>query len=455
MASKTVTPYIPHTEGDIRRMCEAANVGSIDELVKSVLPEKLRLKSGLKLPKGLSEQELKAHVEGVSSKNKGANAIKSFLGAGAYNHYSPAAVNHILLRSEFFTSYTPYQPEASQGTLQAIFEYQTLICQLTGMDISNASLYDGASATAEAALMARRVTGRNKVVIAGSVHPEYRETTRTYLYGSDETPLEAPFDTKTGLLDIKAAEAALDDAACLIIQSPNFFGTIENVKELAELAHSKGALLVVVISEALSMAFLTPAGELGADIVVGDGQSFGNALSYGGPYLGFMGLSGKFTRQMPGRVVGETVDKTGKRSFCLTFATREQHIRREKATSNICTNQGLAALACSVYLALLGKTGLMELASLNIDKAEFLKKKLSAIKGVEIAFSSDTFNEFVIRTKKNPEVILAALKKKNIVGGLALKRFYPEMKSHILVTATEMNTAADIEEFARELKRVS
>jgi len=440
-------PYLPHTSEEIEHICKTIGVISVDELLE-VFPRELRLTSALDLPAGLSEQEVLGLLSGLASRNTPQDGLSSFLGAGAYNHYIPAAIGNITSRSEFITSYTPYQPEISQGTLQAIFEYQSLICQLTAMDVANASLYDGASAMAEAVLMARRVTRRGKVLISAGVHPEYRETTATYLKGTAETPASVAYSKEAGTTLFAEVEQAFDDdTACLVVQYPNFFGGVEDIKALADLVHSKKGLLIVVVSEALSMGALTAPGELGADIVVGEAQSFGSPLSYGGPYLGFMGVRQKHLRQMPGRVVGQTLDKNERRSYCLTMATREQHIRREKATSNICTNQGLVALTCAIYLTLLGKGGLMKLARLNMAKAVFLKEKLKEVAGIKIAFDAPNFNEFVIEIDGDSKVFLKALLEKGIAGGVELGRFYPELKNHILIAVTEMNTRAEMEAY--------
>ena len=431
-------------------MCEAIGVSDIDELL-GVFPEELRLGDLLDLPEGLSEQALTELMAALAAKNGtgGNNGLKSFLGAGAYSHYTPALVDHVLTRSEFFTAYTPYQSEISQGTLQAVFEYQTLMCQLTGMEASNASLYDGASATAEAALMARRLTKRKGIVLASSVHPEYRDTVATYLGAEADSVKEALFCTEAGTTPADSITSLIsDDTACVVIQSPNFFGGVEDIGAVSEAALSKGALLVVVVAEPLSLALLKPPGELGADIVVGEGQSFGNGVGFGGPYLGFMAVKDKHLRQMPGRVVGETVDRSGKRAFCLTLATREQHIRREKATSNICTNEGLCALAATVYLTALGKTGLMDLAGTNLSRAQYLKAGLTSIKGIEAAFTGPTFNEFVIKVKGARE-FLKKLRNGNILGGVLLEDFYKDLSDYVLVCATETNSKKDMDDYIK------
>lgn len=446
--------YIPHTEKDIQEMLEVAGFKGLEELFNAI-PEGLKLKRPLNLPPGLSEQGLLQELSTLSKRNATVEDYTSFLGAGAYNHYIPSIVNHILLRSEFYTAYTPYQAEISQGTLQAIFEYQTLICQLTGMEVANASMYDGASATTEAILMARRINSRPKALISSSLHPEYRGVVETYLSTQAPVPAgskqamaiqEVMFCTESGRTPPEAVERLIDEeTSCLVVQHPNFFGCLEDLKTLGGLAHKNGAMFIVVIAEPVSLGLLNPPGGFGADIVVGEGQAFGSALSFGGPYLGFFATLERYVRQMPGRLVGETVDKNGNRGYVLTLSTREQHIRREKATSNICTNEGLCALAATVYLTSLGKEGLMELARLNLAKAHYLKKGLEGIKGVRVAFNAPTFNEFTIKIEMAPEEILKTLLNKGILGGIALNRFYPILKKHILLCATEMNTKAEMD----------
>lgn len=445
-------PYIPHTEQDIKEMLLAIRARCVDDLFRTI-PEELRLKKPLNLPTGLSEQELVAEMKKLGAKNSTVDDHISFMGAGAYNHYIPSIVNHTLLRSEFYTSYTPYQPEISQGTLQAIFEYQTLICQLTGMDVANASMYEGSSATAEAVLMAGRINNRKKVVISSALHPEYREVVSTYLKTQQVRVGEIMHCTEAGMTLPEAVEKHIDEeTSCLVIQHPNFFGSLEDLKALGELAHKNGAVFIVVITEPVSLGLLKSPGELGADILVGEGQSLGNSLSFGGPYLGFFATREKYMRQMPGRLVGKTTDKGGNRGFILTLSTREQHIRREKATSNICTNEGLCALAATVYMCILGKKGMMELARLNLSKAEYLKKALHGIKGVKVAFNAPTFNEFVIEVGREPEELLKALSDKGIWGGVALKGFYPHLDRHILLCATEMNSKVDIDKLAEAMR---
>ncbi|MFQ5428228.1 MAG: aminomethyl-transferring glycine dehydrogenase subunit GcvPA [Thermodesulfobacteriota bacterium] len=444
-------PYVPLTEREKEKILEKTGVKGFDELLEGI-PRGLRFTGELGIRQGLTEQDLLGHLKELAGSNTSVESMVSFLGAGAYNHYIPSTVDSLISRSEFYTSYTPYQPEISQGTLQAAFEYQTLICQLTAMDISNASLYDGASATAEAALMARRVTRRDGVLLSSALHPSYRETTSTYLQASEGCIREIPFCAETGGTTIEAVEKAItEDTACLVVQHPNFFGCIEELEELANKVHEKGALLIVAVTEPLSLALLQPPGRAGADIVVGEGQSFGNSLNYGGPYFGFMAIREKFLRQMPGRVVGKTLDAEGRSAYCLTFATREQHIRRERATSNICTNQGLATLTAAIYLTSLGRSGLKELARINLSRAAYMKTKLSEIKGVTPAFTGPTFNEFAIRLPVEADKILGALKGKGFIGGLALSEYYPVLKDMLLLCVTEMNSKRDMDGFCAAL----
>lgn len=451
----STTAYIPHTKKDIEEMLSSIGLKSLDELSKSI-PNKLLLKEPLKIKDGLSEQALLNHLNELAAKNTEASKSKSFLGAGAYSHYTPALVDQLLLRSEFYTAYTPYQPEISQGTLQAIFEYQTMICQLTKMEVSNASLYDGGSAVAEAALMACRINKKHKVIISEALHPEYKQILRTYLAETDDSVVESPIDKKTGQSNIKALIDLIDDdTTCLIVQSPNFFGVIEDIEELGRVLHEKNVLLVQVVTEALSLAMLKPPGEMSVDIVVGEAQSFGAGLNFGGPHIGFLATRQKFLRNMPGRLCGETVDKNGKRAYCLTLSTREQHIRREKATSNICTNQGLIALAVTIYLSALGKNGLMDLARTNLSKANYLSKKLKSIMGVELAFKGPVFNEFTIDLGvKKVDSVLKRLQKKGILAGVKVDDFMDGFKNHLIVCATEMNSKRDMDDFVAELKRI-
>jgi len=446
--------FIPHTEQDIREMLETVGIQNVDELFAGI-PAELRLgNKALKLPSALSESEIVATLRQMQKRNPDAEEVTTFLGAGAYRHYTPALIGSLVLRGEFATSYTPYQPEVSQGTLQAIFEFQTMIAMLTGMDLANASMYDGASALAEAVLMAHRINKKNEFLIARAVHPEYRQTTETYLRGADHRSIEVPFDS-TGKTDLEFIRANLNDkTSAVVLQSPNFFGVVEEYETLGKELAERDVLLIVNVAEPLSLGILKPPGERGADIVVGEAQSFGLPVSYGGPYAGFFTTREKFLRQMPGRVAGETIDRTGRRSFVLTLSTREQHIRRERATSNICTNQGLCALAVTVYLAVMGKQGLRELALLNLRKADYLKNKLSKVSGFEIQFSADTFNEIVLKCPRSANEIRDALLEHKILAGLPLGEYYPELADSLLLCATEVNTVESIDRLTDKLEAI-
>lgn len=439
--------YIPNSPEERQEMLAAIGLANSDELFRSI-PKDVQLGRKLEITDPLAESEVTAAMEGMAARNTAATK-PSFLGAGVYSHFSPTVVDHLIQRSEFFTSYTPYQPEISQGTLQYIFEFQTLICQLTGMEVANASMYDGSTAMAEAYLMAQRVTRRDKIVVATSVHPEYREVAATYTTHGDAEIVEVPFDEDTGRL---ADLSALDDkTAALVVQSPNFFGCVEDLKALSDAAHAVGALFVVVVTEAISFGLLKSPGSCGADIVVGEGQSFGIPMSFGGPHVGLFATQDKFVRQMPGRLCGVGYDKNGNRGFTLTLSTREQHIRREKATSNICTNQGLIALAATIYMETMGKKGLQEVAVQNAQKAAYAKKAIAGISGYSIAFSAPTFNEFVVRGPKPAAEVLEAVRGKGIIGGLALSKYYSERANDFLVCVTETMSKENIEELIASL----
>ena len=445
--------YIPNSPEERQEMLEIVGLNSADELFRSI-PKDVQLNRALKITDPLAETEVIGAMENFADKNTAARKT-SFLGAGVYSHYSPTIVDHLIQRSEFFTSYTPYQPEISQGTLQYIFEFQTLVAQLTGMDVANASMYDGSTSMAEAFLMAQRVTRRDKVVIAQTVHPEYLEVAKTYTQHGDLTIDTVHFDQKTG----RVLDAELDkldnQTAAFVVQSPNFFGCVEDLTALAEKAHAVGALFIVVVTEAISFGLLKSPGKCGADIVVGEGQSFGIPMSFGGPHLGLFACSEKYVRNMPGRLAGIAYDKNGNRGFVLTLATREQHIRREKATSNICTNQGLIALAATIYMEAFGKKGLQEVAVQNAQKAAYAKKKIAEISGFSIPFSSPTFNEFVVRAPKNANEILEKLRtEQNIIGGLPLSWHYNDFPNDFLVCATETNTKEQIDNLVAGLKSV-
>jgi glycine dehydrogenase subunit 1 len=443
--------YIPHTEEDIRQMLGAVGVGAVEELFAGI-PAAVRLQRPLSVPSPASESELLRELSRLAARNATASSHLSFLGGGAYNHFIPAVVDQLISRSEFYTAYTPYQPEISQGTLQAIFEYQTLICQLTGMDAANASMYDGASACAEAVLMAVRVTRRRKVLQSAALHPEYRSTVATYCRYLELELVEVPF-AADGRTDLAEVERLLDrETAAVVAGYPNFFGVVENLSALSAAAHAAGAQLVAAVAEPISLGLLKSPGELGADIVAGEGQSFGIPISFGGPYLGFFAARQKDLRAMPGRLVGETVDREGRRGFVLTLATREQHIRREKATSNICSNEGLCALMATVYLALLGKQGLREVAQQNLAKAEYAKKRIATIPGFSLPFAAPTFNEFVVECLEGADVVLARLEEQGILGGIPLSRFYGRMASRLLVCVTEQNSREEIDALAAALE---
>ena len=445
---KDFTRYIPHTEEDVQAMLEFVGAKKIEDLF-GMIPEECRLAKPLDLPEPFSEPDLVRHLQGLQS-----TAYSSFLGAGAYHHFIPSVISALISRSEFYTAYTPYQPEISQGTLQAVFEYQTLMCQLTGMEVSNASMYDGASSLAEAVEMAGRVTKRKKILLSETVHPEYRKVIQTYLDPDQEEIILIPYKKEEGRTDERKLLDRLDGkVSSVVIQNPNFLGVIEDLHSMADKVHEAGGLMIVGFTESVAHGILTPPGEEGADIVAGEGQSFGIPLSYGGPYLGIFTTREKFVRNMPGRLVGETVDLEGKRGFVLTLATREQHIRREKATSNICTNEGLCALMATIFLSCLGKQGLKELALMNLSKAEYAKKIASQIDRCHLVFSSPTFNEFVLKIPGEPERVLEKLKGKKILGGIPLGRFYPEMNHYLLVTVTEMNTREEIDRWAEALEK--
>jgi len=424
-------------------MLHHVGLNSAAELFDSI-PEELRLSRNLNTTNALSEIELLSGFEELAARNPGAQRT-SFLGAGAYQHYSPTVVDHIISRSEFFTAYTPYQPEISQGTLQTIFEFQTLVCQLTRMEVANASMYDGSTALAEAVLMAERVTKRSKVVACGAIHPEYLEVITTYVQHAGIELVHALVDSKTG--QTSDPKNLLDDkTAALVVQSPNFFGCIEDVTALAEKAHAVGALLIVAITESISLGLLKSPGACGADIVVAEGQSFGIPLSFGGPYVGLFATREKYARQIPGRLVGEAYDQEGRRGFVLTLATREQHIRREKATSNICTNEGLIALAATVYLETMGRRGIQEVAMQCAQKTAYATKRISELEGFSVPFTGPRFNEFVVHAPVAAKELLSRLaSERNVTGGLALSRYYSDKPNEFLVCVTEMNSRAQID----------
>ena len=440
-------PYTFNTDEEQRQMLEAIEASSIDDLF-ACIPESLRLDGPLDLPAALTELELAQHMSVLAGRNIPAGERICFLGGGSYDHFVPAVVDAIASRSEFLTSYTPYQPEVSQGNLQAMFEYQTLICQLTGMDVSNASLYDGGSAVVEAVLLCMRVTKRSaKVVTTSSVHPEYRQIIETYFAQLDAelVTVGAP-DGSVSLEELAAAVD--DDTACVLLQHPNFFGCLEDVEAVEKIAHDCGALLALSV-DPISLGLLKRPGDMGADVVVAEGQSLGTPMQYGGPYLGIMACREKFVRRLPGRIVGQTTDRRNRRCWVLTLQTREQHIRREKSTSNICTNQGLFALRAAVYLATLGPQGLCETANLCLQKSHYAIDQITADDRFELAFTSPTFKEFVIRDRAGQvDEVLAAALDSDILAGVSLACWYPDLADCLLVTVTEKRTKREIDALA-------
>ena len=442
--------YVSLSDKDRKEMLAAIGVSATDELF-SCIPEGVRLKKALDLPGPEPEPALVRHFAGLGEMNTFSKYV-SFLGGGAYDHFIPSVVDYLGSRGEFVSPYTPYQPEISQGTLQAIFEFQTLICQLTGMDIANASLYDGATGAAEAVLMAQRLKNKPKVLVARTLHPEYRRVIGTYVRNLGVRTEEVPYDDKGGLDKGVLARMIDAETGAVILQSPNYLGICEDVRTVADLAHGRQALLAVVVAEALSLGILEAPGKLGADIVTGEAQSFGIPLSFGGPYLGFMACMKDFVRQLPGRIAGQTTDVDGNRGFVLTLATREQHIRREKATSNICTNQALCALRATIFLESLGKEGLREMAWQNVQKAGYALDALSGVPGVRRRFAGPHFNEFVIELPKPWALVGKALKDRGILAGLGLEESYPELSNCALVCVTDKHMKEDIDNLAGSLR---
>lgn len=446
--------YLPHTEAEIKAMLEVVGLHSIDDLFASI-PKEVRLKNELNLEPALDEASLMSHLKALAAKSD-ANAYVSFLGAGIYAHHIPPAVDQLLGRNEFYTAYTPYQAEVAQGTLQSIYEFQTLVCQLFEMDVANASMYDGASATAEAVLMARRITKRNTCLISEALHPEYTQTVETYLQGLDEGKPDlksVPIDAH-GQTDLNKLKALLNEqVAAVVLGYPNFFGCIEDLKSIETLCHEKGVMLITATAEPYALSLLKAPGKLGVDIAVGEGQALAVGPQLGGPGVGLFSCKKEFLRQMPGRLVGQTTDSENKRGFVLTLSTREQHIRRERATSNICTNHGLIALAFAIRVALLGKKGFVQVGKNCFEKAEYLKSEIRKCKGYEIAFSAATFNEFTVRSDIGAKESLALLEKAGILGGLDLARFFSEMKDKFIVAVTEKHSIADLDLFVKALKK--
>jgi len=441
--------YIPNSPDERRAMLADIGVERIEGLFDQI-PEQLRLNEPIGVGEPVSEPELLEYFRALASRN--GTDYHSFLGAGAYSHFIPVIIDSLISRAEFFTAYTPYQPELSQGTLQYTFEFQTMICQLTGMEVANASLYDGSTAVAEAVLMAHRVTRRNRFVIAGTLHPHYREVISAYTKNLGLT-IDVTAHSEAATIDPGSLELN-NSTAALVVQSPNFFGSIEDLQGLADAAHEAGALLIVAVTEPMSFGVLKPPGACDADIVAGETQSFGIPLSYGGPYCGMFATLEKHVRQMPGRLVGEAYDEQGRRGYVLTLSTREQHIRREKATSNICTNQGLFALMATVYLATMGKRGVQEVARQNLQKAHYAASQISKLDGFDLMFGSPFFNEFVVRTPGPANQVTDRLLEQKIIGGITLERYYPEMRDALLVCVTETTRKNAIDNLVDALARI-
>lgn len=444
--------YISHSKEEIQGMLQEMGLKNVAELFRGI-PSDLLLKGNLPMADGQSELELERYFHDLVKMNTGVLEFSSFLGAGAYNHFTPSAIDALISRSEFFTAYTPYQPEVSQGTLQAIFEYQSMITMLTGMDVSNASMYDGATAVTEAVFMAHRLRKGTRTLVAKSLHPFYRQVLDTYVKNLGIELVEIPWGTD-GRLDPVALAAELDDrTASVLVQSPNFFGVVEDLEALSATAHGKKALLIQAFTEAMSLPLLKPSGACGVDVVAGEGQSFGVPLSFGGPYLGIFATTSANLRQMPGRLVGATQDTEGRRGFVLTLSTREQHIRREKATSNICSNEGLCALMAAIFLSYAGRSGLRDVAEQNVSKAQYALNRLTSIPGVTRAFTGPIFNEFVLNLPVDPHDFARRCKDQAIVPGVPMKWFYTGMENAMLFCVTEMNTREQIDRLVDELMK--
>lgn len=436
--------YLPMTDEDREAMLDTIGVKQVDELFADI-PHSIRFKGKLNIPSALSEPELIRHMRGLANKNLDFDHLVSFLGAGTYEHHIPSVVNHVIGRSEFYTAYTPYQPEISQGELQAIFEFQSMICELTGMDVANSSMYDGPTALAEAAVMAAAVSRKNKVLISRAVHPEARHILRTQAKAHGLDIVEVPCEQ--GVTDLEQLEQLSDaDTAAVIVQTPNFFGNLEDLADIEPIAHRhKG--LCIVSTNPISLGIVEPPGSFGADIVVGDAQPLGIPVQFGGPHCGFFATTDKLKRRIPGRIVGQTTDEEGVRGFVLTLQTREQHIRREKATSNICSNQALNALAASVYMSAMGKQGMQDVANLNVQKAHYARKKLLQISGVEALFDQPFFNEFAVKLPRSVQDLQNELLQKGFLGGYDLSRDYPEYENSLLLAVTEVRSRAEIDDF--------
>jgi glycine dehydrogenase subunit 1 len=439
-------PYISNTYKDEKKLLDTIGISSIDELFDDI-PSNLRLSKSLNIPNSMSELEVTSHIGELSKMNKNIEDMICFLGAGAYDHYIPSVVKHLTSRPEFYTAYTPYQPEISQGTLQVIFEYQSMIAELTGMDVANASMYDGASACAEAAMMAMEITKRKTIIVSSTVHPETRKVLKTYMHFHGGNVIEIDFSC--GETDVEQLKSVISkETAGVILQNPNFFGVVEDISAIEKLTHENKAMLIMNV-DPISLGILKAPGELGADIVVGEGQSLGNSLNFGGPYIGFMATTSKLMRKLPGRIVGETVDIDGKRAFVLTLQAREQHIRREKATSNICSNQALNALAATVYLTTLGKEGIKEVAEQSMKKSYYTYNQLLNSGKYKPLFNKPFFKEFALVRNVNPYTVNEELRINGILGGHILQKHYPKLENSLLICVTEKRTKIEIDKLVK------
>ena len=441
--------YLPLTSQDEKEMLARIGASSFKELIDQIIPGNLQYHGEIQIPNAVSESEVRKILSGLADKNLNTDECLSFLGAGVYDHYIPAIVDSLISRSEFYTAYTPYQAEVSQGTLQSIFEYQSVICELTGMEVSNASMYDGGSALAEACHMANTISGKSKVILTDLIHPFYQRITRTYTHECGVEIVQCP--SKSGVTDIEALKDLVDaETSCVCVQQPNFFGSLESMTEIEKIAHEKGALLIAVV-DPISLGVIKPPGEYNADIVVGEGQALGVPQSFGGPLLGIFAAKKDFVRYMPGRIVGETTDVEGKRGYVLTLQTREQHIRREKATSNICTNEALLALCALIYLCALGKQGIIEVGNLCLSKSHYLHDKLKGLKGIKPVYEQEFFKEFLVETEKPAKEVLDTLLDQKIFGGVPLSIFDEKEKHRFLIAVTEKRTKEELDKFADHL----
>jgi len=444
--------YLPLTPQDEKEMLARIGVSSFEELIDRIIPKDLQYHGDIPIPKAVSESEVRKVLGDLAGRNFNADDYLSFLGAGVYDHYIPAIIDSLISRSEFYTAYTPYQAEVSQGTLQTIFEYQSVICELTGMDVSNASMYDGGSALAEACHMACTIKNKSKVILADLIHPSYQKITKTYTHECGVKIVQCP--AKDGVIHFNALKDLVDDdTSCVCVQQPNFYGFLESMNEIEKIAHDKGALLIAVV-DPISLGVIKPPGEYNADIVVGEGQALGVPQGFGGPLLGIFASRMDFVRHMPGRIVGETTDIDGKRGFVLTLQTREQHIRREKATSNICTNEALMALCTLIYLCTLGKQGIVDVGNLCLSKSHYLRDKLREMKGIKVAYEQEFFKEFLVETDKPAKEVLDALLEQKIFGGVPLSMFDDKLQNQFLVAVTEKRTKEELDKYIDALTKV-